>query len=127
MSKDYFDIKNITAIRGATTSDGNSIKEIESSVVELINELISRNSLDPKKIISITFTVTKDLDACFPASIARKSFGLDSVSFLDCQQMYVPNDISFCIRLMALVIFPTSTTINHPYLRGASNLRTDRC
>ncbi len=127
MSQDFLNIKNITAIRGATTSDGNTSKEIENSVVELINELILRNSLDPKKILSITFTVTKDLDACFPASIARKCFGLDSVSFLDCQQMYVPNDINFCIRLMALVIFPTSSTINHPYLRGASSLRSDRC
>ena len=126
MSKDYFDIENITSIRGATTSDGNSVEEIENSVVELIDELILRNSLDPKKILSITFTVTKDLNACFPASIARKCFGLDSVAFLDCQQMHVPNDVDFCIRLMALVILPTGSTINHPYLRGASNLRSDR-
>ena len=127
MSKDYLDSEKVTAIRGATTSSGNTSKEIENSVVELIDELILRNSLDPKKILSITFTVTKDLDACFPASIARKYFGLDSVAFLDCQQMYVPNDVEFCIRLMALVIFPNGTSINHPYLRGASNLRTDRC
>ena len=127
MSKDYLNIENITAIRGATTSSGNTIKEIEDSVVELIDELILRNSLDPKKILSITFTVTRDIDVCFPASIARKCFGLDSVAFLDCQQMYVPNDIDFCIRLMALVIFPNGVSIKHPYLRGASNLRTDRC
>ena len=127
MSKDYFTIENITAIRGAITSNGNSLEEIENSVIELINELISRNSLDPKKILSITFTVTKDLDACFPASIARKCFGLDSVAFLDCQQMYVPNDVDFCIRLMAQVLLPIDTHIKHPYLRGASKLRTDRC
>tara|TARA_S200000501_G_scaffold78057_1_gene69862 strand:+ start:29 stop:412 length:384 start_codon:yes stop_codon:yes gene_type:complete len=127
MNKDYFGIENITAIRGATTSSGNTLDEIENSVVELINELILRNSLDPKKILSITFTVTKDLDACYPASIARKCFELDSVAFLDCQQMYVPNDVDFCIRLMALAIVPKSSQINHPYLRGASNLRTDRC
>ena len=127
MSKDYLDREQIIAIRGATTSSGNTFKEIENSVVELINELILRNSIDPKKILSITFTVTKDLDACFPASIARKCFGLDSVAFLDCQQMYVPNDVDFCIRLLALVISPTNYSINHPYLRGASNLRTDRC
>ena len=126
MSRNYLDSQNVTAIRGATTSSGNTFKEIENSVVELIDELISRNSLDPKKILSITFTVTKDLDACFPASIARKHFGFDSVAFLDCQQMYIPNDVDFCIRLMALVILPTSYSINHPYLRGASNLRTDR-
>ena len=126
MSENYLDRQNVTAIRGATTSSGNTFKEIENSVVELIDELILRNSLNPKNILSITFTVTKDLDACFPASIARKHFGFDSVAFLDCQQMYIPNDVDFCIRLMALVILPTSYSINHPYLRGASNLRTDR-
>ncbi len=127
MTKDYFHRENVTAIRGATTSSGNTSKEIENSVVELIDELILRNRLEPKKILSITFTVTKDLNACFPASIARKRFGLDSVAFLDCQQMHLPNDVDFCIRLMALVIMPTDSLINHPYLRGASNLRTDRC
>ena len=127
MPKDHLDREHITAIRGATTSSGNTFKEIENSVVELIDELILRNSLDKKKILSITFTVTKDLDACFPASIARKCFGLDSVAFLDCQQMYIPDDVDFCIRLLALVIFPSNASINHPYLRGASNLRSDRC
>ena len=60
----------ITFIRGATTATGNSIKEIEDAVVELIDELISRNNLIEANILSITFTTTKDLDACFPASIA---------------------------------------------------------
>ena len=114
-------------IRGATTAKDNSVKEIENAVVELIEELISRNNIIVNNLLSITFTVTTDLNACFPASVARKFHGLDSVAFLDCQQMYVPNDVDFCIRLMALVIFPNGTSINHPYLRGASNLRTDRC
>ena len=117
----------LTVIRGATTSTGNSIEEIENAVVELIDELILRNNLIPKNILSITFSVTKDLDACFPASIARKCNGLDSVAFLDCQQMYVSNDINFCIRLMAQVLLPANTPVNNPYLRGALKLRTDRC
>ena len=121
------DIREIKFIRGATTASGNSVKEIEDAVVELVNELISRNNLDNTNLLSITFTATKDLNACFPASIARKCNGLDSVAFLDCQQMYVSNDIDFCIRLMAQVILPSNIPIKHPYLRGASKLRTDRC
>ena len=117
----------ISFIRGATTASGNSAKEIEDAVVELINELISRNNIMKTNLLSITFTSTKDLDACFPASIARKCNGLDSVAFLDCQQMYVSNDINFCIRIMAQVLLPINCTINHPYLRGASKLRADRC
>ena len=122
--KDYHKIK---FIRGATTASGNSVREIEDVVVELIHELISRNNLIKNNILSITFTATKDLDACFPASIARKCNGLDSVAFLDCQQMYVPNDIDFCIRILAQVLLPSESTVKHPYLRGASKLRADRC
>ena len=117
----------IKFIRGATTASGNSVKEIEDAVVELVNELISRNNLDNTNLLSITFTATKDLDACFPASIARKYNELDSVAFLDCQQMYVSDDVDFCIRLMAQVLLPSNSTVKHPYLRGASKLRSDRC
>ena len=117
----------IAFIRGATTASGNSAEEIEEVVVELINELIFRNNIVKTNLLSITFTATKDLDACFPASIARKCIGLDSVAFLDCQQMHVSDDLDFCIRIMAQVLLPQNSSAKHPYLRGASNLRTDRC
>ena len=123
MNDDY----KIKFIRGATTASGNSVEEIEDAVVELIDELISRNNLIKTNFLSITFTATKDLDACFPASIARKYAELDSVAFLDCQQMYVSNDVNFCIRIMAQVLLPSNFHVKHPYLRGASKLRADRC
>ena len=123
MKDDY----KITFIRGATTASGNSVKEIEDAVVELVNELISRNNINKSNLLSIIFTATKDLDACFPASIARKCNGLNKVAFLDCQQMYVSNDVNFCIRIMAQVLLPSNNCVKHPYLRGASKLRADRC
>ena len=123
MKDDY----KITFIRGATTASGNSFEDIEDAVVELINELISRNKLIKNNVLSIIFTSTKDLDACFPASIARKCNELDTVAFLDCQQMHVSNDIDFCIRIMAQVLVPKNFHVKHPYLRGASKLRPDRC
>ena len=121
------DSYKITFIRGATTASGNSVREIEDAVVELINELISRNNLTESNLLSITFTATKDLNACFPASVARRCNGLDAVAFLDCQQMYVSSDVNFCIRIMAQVLLPPNNPISHPYLRGASKLRADRC
>ncbi len=116
----------LTAIRGAITSDGDTDSYIKSAVIELIKEFIYLNDLKKENIISITFTVTNDLTACFPASIARKHFNFDSVAFLDCQQMYVPNDINFCIRMMALVNLNSERQPVHPYLKGSSKLRPDR-
>ena len=118
---------NFIAIRGATTSKGDTNVFIKEAVIELIQELISLNNLNEEDIISITFTVTNDLTCCFPAAIARKYFNLNSVAFLDCQQMFVPNDINFCIRLMALVNLDSKREPVHPYLKGSSKLRPDRC
>tara|TARA_Y100001933_G_scaffold166694_1_gene164938 strand:+ start:228 stop:608 length:381 start_codon:yes stop_codon:yes gene_type:complete len=116
----------LTAIRGATTSTGDTEQYIKDSVIELIQELITRNNLKEETMISITFTVTKDLTSCFPASIARKYFNFDNVAFLDCQQMFVPDDINFCIRLLALVYLESDKKPVHPYLKNSSKLRPDR-
>ena len=116
----------LTAIRGATTAKGNKDYLIRDVVIELIQELITRNHLKEEDIISITFTVTDDLNSCFPASIARKHFNFDSVAFLDCQQMFVPNDVNFCIRLLALVYLEYDRQPINPYLNESSKLRPDR-
>ena len=116
----------LTALRGATTSKGDKDYLIKDAVIELIQELITRNNLNQENIISITFTVTRDLTSCFPASIARKYFNFDKVALLDCQQMFVPDDINFCIRLLALVYLESDKQSFHPYLHGSSKLRPDR-
>ena len=116
----------LCALRGATTSEYNSIESITSAVEELLSELISRNNLIPDQIISVTFSVTSDLNACFPASIARKKTGWENIALLDCQQMSVKGDLSKCIRLLAYVCLPNEQVPQNPYLGGAKNLRPDR-
>ena len=116
----------LCALRGATTSEQNSVESITSAVEELLSELISRNNLIPNQIISVTFSVTSDLDACFPASIARKQSGWENIALLDCQQMFVKGDLSKCIRLLAYVSLPNNQMPQNPYLGKAKNLRPDR-
>ena len=125
IEKANIDLK-LTALRGATTTNGDTEFFIKDAVIELIQELISRNGLNQENIISITFSVTKDLTSCFPASIARKYFNFDKVALLDCQQMFVPNDINFCIRILALVYLESDKESVHPYLRESAKLRPDR-
>jgi len=116
----------LSALRGATTCETNSVLSITSAVEELIVELVSRNNLIPDQIISVTFSVTSDLDACFPASIARKKTGWEKIALLDCQQMFVKEDLSRCIRLLAHVSLPNDQIPKNPYLGKAKNLRPDR-
>ncbi len=114
------------ALRGAITCESNSSSSINSAVEELLHELIKRNQLIPDKVISITFSITKDLDACFPAAVARKMPGWEKIALLDCQQMYVKGDLKKCIRILALVFLPLDQAPKHVYLKEAKQLRPDR-
>jgi chorismate mutase len=115
------------AIRGATTARKNTEEEIATAVSELLQELEYRNRIDPDRIVSIIFTVTKDLDAVFPAAIARRVRpNWSNVALMDVQQMHVEGSLPRCIRFLIHANLPTNVIIYHPYLRGASNLRPDR-
>lgn len=116
----------VRAIRGATTASENTVEAIREAVTELLDELESHNQIDPDEIISAIFTTTKDLDAIFPAAIARRRPQWDNVALLDVQQMHVEGSLERCIRCLIHVNTPASQVeIYHPYLRKAKNLRPD--
>lgn len=115
----------LRALRGATTATANSGEAIAEAVAELLDALVSRNGLEGDQLLSVTFSVTADLDACFPAAIARRRPGWDGVALLDCQQMAVAGDLPRCIRLLAHVWLTAEQPVRHAYLREAARLRPD--
>jgi len=116
----------LRALRGATTASANTCEAITDAVAELIGELLERNGLQEGRVLSVIFSVTADLDACFPAAIARRRADWRDVALLDCQQMAVAGDLPHCIRLLAHVWMEASREVVHPYLREAARLRPDR-
>ena len=115
----------IQAIRGATTVTENTVEAMRESLTELLDNLEKRNHLHPADMVSVTFSVTRDLDAAFPAAIARSRPHWDSVPMLDVQQMYVPQSLKYCIRLLVHAYLSEPSAIQHIYLRNAANLRPD--
>lgn len=116
----------VRAIRGATTASENSKEAIREAVTELLNELERYNPIDPDDIISVTFSVTRDLDAVFPAAIARERSYWRNAPLLDVQQMHVEGSLERCIRCLILVNTPDPyVKIHHSYLRQAKSLRPD--
>ncbi|MCF4969252.1 chorismate mutase [Nostoc sp. CMAA1605] len=115
----------IQAIRGATTVSENTVAAMREAVTELLDELERRNQLQPQDMISVTFSVTRDLDAIFPAAIARPRPGWDNVAMLDVQQMHVAGSLQRCVRFLIHAYLPISTPIHHIYLREARKLRPD--
>ena len=116
----------LVAWRGATTATENTASAIQQAVSELLDALVTRNQLQPCHLISMVFSVTADLDALFPASVARHRPGWQAIALLDTQQMHVPGDLNHCIRLFAHGWLPHGRVPEHPYLRGAVSLRPDR-
>jgi chorismate mutase len=116
----------LQALRGATTVEANTAAAIAAAVDELMEALVQSNGLQADRVISAVFSVTADLDALFPASIARRRPGWDAVALLDCQQMAVAGDLPRCIRVMVQAWMDPEHPPHHPYLREALRLRPDR-
>lgn len=116
----------IQAVRGAITVSENSIEAIREAVHELLDELEGRNPLHPSQIVSATFSATRDLDAVFPAAIARERPFWANVPLLDVQQMHVKGSLERCIRFLIHIYVPSpGIQVYHPYLRQAKGLRPD--
>jgi chorismate mutase len=116
--------QRLFAVRGATQVEVNEAEAIVSATEELMKEVISRNGLEPKAMVSCLFTTTEDLDAEFPAVAARK-LGLDQVPLLCCREIPVPGSMPRVIRVMAHYYAPEDHVPAHVYLGGAQDLRRD--
>ena len=116
----------IHGIRGATTVERNDATEILEATDELLRTLIEANSLTPDDIVSGLFTVTRDLDAAFPAR-AAEVYGWNIVALLHATEIPVPGSLPRCSRLLGHAYTPrTRAEIKHCYLRGATVRRPDR-
>ncbi|RPF76458.1 MAG: chorismate mutase [Synechococcus sp. TMED155] len=116
----------LRALRGATTAHANTASAMAEAVEELLDALINDNALEGSLVLSATFSVTADLNAMFPASLARRRPGWDGVALMDCQQMQVEGDLPRCIRVMVMAWMPAERLLHQPYLRQAARLRPDR-
>jgi chorismate mutase len=113
-------------IRGATTVAANEASAILDATDELLRRMIEANDLKPDDIVSGIFTVTRDLDAAFPAR-AAEDYGWNIVALLHSTEIPVPGSLPRCIRLLVHAYTTRSRDeIRHVYLRGAVALRPDR-
>lgn len=117
--------KRLCALRGATTVESDSPKNIAEATAELLTELASRNGLSASDVVSAIFTVTPDIVSDFPARAAR-DLGWDEVSLLCTNEIPVPGALAHCIRVLVHAETDRDrASIRHVYLRGAKTLRPD--
>lgn len=116
---------NVRGIRGAITVKKNASEEILEATRELLTAIIKENNFEPEDVASAIFTVTKDLNAEFPATAAR-DLGWKYVPLLCATEIEVPGRLEKCIRVMVHINTEKSQSeLKHIYLRDATQLRTD--
>ena len=116
--------ERIFAVRGAVRASSNDVNAILDATEELLREVLSRNDLEPERMVSCLFTATADLNAEFPAVAARR-LGLDAVPLLCARELDVPGAMRGVIRVMVHYYAGDDHTPAHTYIGEAQDLRTD--
>lgn len=115
----------VRAIRGAITVENNDKNEIWDAAEEMLSEILKKNNVKIYDMISITFTLTPDLNACYPAVRVRE-MGITDVPLMNMCELPVPGALEKCIRVIVEINSDKSLDeIRHVYLRGAKKLRPD--
>ncbi len=110
-------------IRGATVAAENSDAAIYAATRELLSQLIEANDIQEPDVAAAYFTMTPDLNACFPAAAARQ-LGWNSTALMGATEVDVPGSLQRCIRVLILL-----NTDKEPqdlvnlYLNGSAALR----
>ncbi|WP_027632141.1 chorismate mutase [Clostridium hydrogeniformans] len=118
----------MVAIRGAITIAENTIDEIKSNSIFMMDEIIKKNNLNIKDISSIIFSCTDDIDKDYPGKFIREHFNINNAAIMHFNEMKVKNSsyLSKCIRVT--VFYNESLdNIYHVYLKKAKDLRKDLC
>src|SRR5699024_5659722 len=104
--------------RGATTISENNATEIMEETRKLVLEMVQQNNIKPNAISHVFFSVTNDINAAFPAKVARELPGWTHVPVMCMKEIEVPNRLKLSRRVMLVA----KTTIQqyqdlHIYLK----------
>lgn len=120
-------MKKIVGIRGATCSD-NTKEEITNYVCNMCNQIIEQNDISLEDIVSIQFTMTKDLNVLNPATALRTGpmrYDMSHIPLFCSQEPEIQGALEYVIRVLFLVYKPEFTTVHNIYINGAERLRPD--
>jgi chorismate mutase len=112
-------------IRGANVVQENTKESIFKATREVLEKIFELNFIELEEIAAVYFTLTPDLNAAFPAEVARE-MGLTSVPLLCIQEIAVPNSLPHVVRILMLINTKLKQSeINHAFLGKAQTLRDD--
>ena len=110
-------------IRGAITVSENSPEAIGAATIKLLQEIIEKNNIETNIISHAIFTLTKDLNADFPAKYARINLKWKDVPMMCFNELDVPDSLKMCLRVLVVINCSENFEPEFIYLDGAKNLR----
>ena len=119
--------KRLAAFRGAICVE-NTPESITENVCLMCRELFSRNSIKADDIVSLQFTITKDITKLNPATALRKGdCGLDitAVPLFCSQEAYIEGGMPLVVRALLTAYVEEGCERHNVYLNGAEKLRPD--
>ena len=116
----------VKAIRGAVGFDVDGRDEIINGVGGMIDEIVELNHIDRRRIVSILFSITKDLRSVNPAAALRARKGWETVPLFCMQEPDTEGAMPMVVRALVTVdgMSDDSETV-HVYRGGAQKLRPD--
>ena len=110
-------------IRGAITVEDNTPEAIGSATIKLLKAIIEKNNIEIESISHAIFTLTKDLNADFPAKYARINLKWKDVPMMCYNELDVPGSLKKCLRVLIVVNCSEEFVPEFVYLEGAEVLR----
>lgn len=114
----------IRAVRGAVSIERNERQEIHSGSHRLVQEILSRNKIEEGQIISILFSVTKDLTMGNPATGLR-SYGFADTPLFCVQEADIEGAEPRIVRVLVTFSAESGDAPVPVYLGRATELRRD--
>ena len=110
-------------IRGAITVDDNTSEAIGAATIKLLKTMVEKNNIEIDSISHVIFTLTKDLNADFPAKYARINLKWKEIPMMCYNELDVPNSLRKCLRVLIVVNCSEYFEPVFVYLDGAEVLR----
>ena len=120
-------MKIVRALRGAVCCE-NTKESITENVCKMFNEIVIQNNLTAADIISVQFSLTKDLTVLNPATALRKGDGRIDVSVLAVfcsQEAFIEGGMPYVVRVLIHTYMDQFANRKNIYLNGAEKLRPD--
>ena len=117
--------KRIYAVRGAIFAE-NTKDSIQEKAVKLFNAVVEKNAIKSQDIVSLHWTLTKDLDAMNPATalrLGKPAIDVSEIPLFCSQEAFIQGGRPKVIRMMLTAYLDQKPS--HIFLDGAEALRPD--